>query len=70
MTYTFPCGRWLAKDMEDGAIERELAPQKALQEVIGKDGNTKTKELKIKDKLAGEERLNLWHCCKLMSLQL
>ncbi|XP_012940880.1 lipoxygenase homology domain-containing protein 1 [Aplysia californica] len=55
ITYTFPCNRWLAKDMEDGAIERELLPEKAVQEIIGRDGQTKSKEVKIKDRLKAKK---------------
>nr|KAI8760088.1 lipoxygenase homology domain-containing protein 1-like [Biomphalaria glabrata] len=55
VTYTFPCNRWLAKDEDDGAIERELLPAKLIQEIVGKDGETKSKELKIKDKLESKK---------------
>ncbi|XP_059150632.1 lipoxygenase homology domain-containing protein 1-like isoform X2 [Physella acuta] len=55
ITYTFPCGRWLAKNQEDGAIERELVPEKAVQELVGRDGETKAKELKIKEKLEAKK---------------
>ncbi|ESO97796.1 hypothetical protein LOTGIDRAFT_208950 [Lottia gigantea] len=51
ITYTFPCKRWLARNEEDGAIERELLPDKVVKEVIGKNGEVKAKEVKIKDKL-------------------
>lgn len=53
VTYVFPCRRWLARDEEDGAIERELLPEKATKEIISKDGQVKTQELKIQDKLKG-----------------
>ena len=33
ITYVFPCGRWLAKDEDDGAIVRELVPAK-VREVL------------------------------------
>jgi len=50
ITYIFPCKRWLARDEEDGAIERELVAEKAVQEVM-KNGEVQSKELKLKDKL-------------------
>ncbi|KAH9519113.1 Lipoxygenase y domain-containing protein 1 [Bulinus truncatus] len=55
VTYTFPCNRWLAKNEDDGAIERELLPVKAVQEVVGRDGETKAKELKLKDTLESKK---------------
>ena len=54
MTYTFQCKRWLAKDQDDGAIERELLPSKAVQETVGRDGETKAKEIHLRDKLTGK----------------
>ena len=44
-TYVFPCKRWLAKDEEDGAIVRELVPQKVLEETVSEKGEVKTKEV-------------------------
>ena len=51
ITYTFPCDRWLARDEEDGAIERELVAGRVTEEVMGKDGQVKKKEKKIKEQL-------------------
>ena len=51
VTYSFPCDRWLARDEEDGALERELVAGKIIEEVKGKDGQVKTKEKKIKGQL-------------------
>ncbi|XP_053384453.1 lipoxygenase homology domain-containing protein 1-like isoform X6 [Mercenaria mercenaria] len=50
ITYIFPCKRWLARDEEDNAIERELVAEKAIQEVI-KNGEVQSKEVRIRDKL-------------------
>lgn len=50
ITYTFPCNRWLARDEDNGAIERELVAEKAVQEVM-KNGEVQTKEVKLRDKL-------------------
>ncbi|KAL4225451.1 Lipoxygenase y domain-containing protein 1 [Mactra antiquata] len=50
VTYIFPCKRWLARDEDDSAIERELVAEKAVQEVM-KNGEVQKKELKIRDKL-------------------
>nr|KAG5694176.1 hypothetical protein BaRGS_016022 [Batillaria attramentaria] len=55
ITYVFPCGRWLARNEDDGAIERELLPDKATKEIIGRDGNIKTQDVKIKDKLKAKK---------------
>jgi hypothetical protein len=54
ITYVFPCGRWLARNEEDGAIERELVPQKATKELIGRDGQVKNQDVKLRDKLKGQ----------------
>ena len=48
----FPCKRWLAKDEEDGAIERELVAEKVLDEVVRKDGTIKKKELQRRNTLS------------------
>ena len=50
ITYIFTCGRWLARDEEDGAVERELVAEKAVQEVM-KNGEVVSKDLKLRDKL-------------------
>lgn len=36
--YSFPCGRWLAKGEDDGAIVRELVPKDVTEEIVTKDG--------------------------------
>jgi len=46
----FHVGRWLARDEEDGAVERELVAEKAVQEVM-KNGEVVSKDLKLRDKL-------------------
>ena len=51
-TYVFPCKRWLAKDEEDGAIERELVAEKVFEEVVRKDGTVKKKELQRRNTLS------------------
>ncbi|KAL3842214.1 hypothetical protein ACJMK2_020253, partial [Sinanodonta woodiana] len=51
VTYTFPCDRWLARNEDDGAIERELVAQQAIQETVTKTGKLETKQVKIKDQL-------------------
>ena len=43
-THVFPCNRWLAKGEDDGAIVRELVPQKVLEETVSDRGDVKTKE--------------------------
>ena len=55
----FPCQRWLAKDEEDGAIERELVADKVLDEVVRRDGTVKTKELQRRNTLS----CNCTLCC-------
>jgi len=52
--YTFPCKRWLAKDEEDGAIERELVSDTVLEEVVRRDGTLKKKELQRRNTLTGD----------------
>jgi len=50
--YTFPCKRWLAKDEDDGAIERELVADKVLEEVVRRDGTVKKHELQRRHTLS------------------
>ncbi|XP_070566658.1 lipoxygenase homology domain-containing protein 1-like isoform X2 [Ptychodera flava] len=45
-TFTFPCGRWLARKEDDGAIVRELVPTHIIEETTRKDGSVKKKEVK------------------------
>lgn len=55
ITYTFPCGSWLARNEDGGAIDRELLPQKATKEIISNDGKLKTQDVKIRDKLKAKQ---------------
>ena len=52
-TYVFPCGRWLARDEDDKAIERDLVPEKV------EDGETYSKEKKLKRQLESKKELIL-----------
>ncbi|XP_077979346.1 lipoxygenase homology domain-containing protein 1-like [Glandiceps talaboti] len=45
-TFTFPCGRWLARKEDDGSIVRELVPTHIVEETTRKDGSVKKKEVK------------------------
>jgi len=51
-TYVFPCQRWLARDEDDGAIERELIADKVLEELVRRDGSVKKKELRRQSTLS------------------
>jgi hypothetical protein len=51
-TFTFPCKRWLARNEDDGAIERELVPDKVIEESLRKDGSLKRKEKEQIEKLS------------------
>lgn len=53
-TYVFPCKRWLAKDEDDGAIERELVADKVIDETLRKDGTTSKKELQRRNTLTSK----------------
>ena len=53
-TYTFPCGRWLARDEDDGAIERELVATKVTEEVTRGDGTVKKRDRKLDNVLEGD----------------
>ena len=53
----FPCQRWLAKDEDDGAIERELVSDTVFEEVVRRDGSVKTKELQRRNTLSGNYTL-------------
>ncbi|XP_048241483.1 lipoxygenase homology domain-containing protein 1-like isoform X2 [Haliotis rufescens] len=55
ITYEFPCDRWLARNEDDGAIVRELLPKKATKEVIGRDGEVKVVDHKLRDKLQAKK---------------
>ncbi len=52
--YSFPCGRWLARGEEDGALERELVPDRIVSETTRKDGSLKRKEKDTKHGLTGK----------------
>lgn len=54
ITYTFPCDRWLARDEEDKALERELVAAKVTEETVGKDGKVKQKDKKMKEQLVSK----------------
>ena len=58
-TFTFTCDRWLARGEDDSAIERELVPDKIVQESTRKDGSVKKKEIDTRGKL--ECNLHLIH---------
>ena len=49
-TYVFPCNRWLARDEDDRAIERDLVAKKIVDEKF-KDGEVKSKEREVDDTL-------------------
>ena len=46
----FPCGRWLARDEDDRAIERDLVPLKSIDENL-KGYEVEVKEKNIRDRL-------------------
>lgn len=48
--FVFPCNRWLARDEDDKAIERDLIPAKVIDEKF-QDGEIKTKEKDVKQHL-------------------
>lgn len=47
----FPCNRWLARDEEDKAIERDLVPEKVIDESYTASGDVKSKEKNVRDRL-------------------
>ena len=53
-THVFSCKRWLARDEEDGAIERELVPDRVFEEVVKKDGSVRKKEKRRESSLECE----------------
>ncbi len=62
--FTFSCKRWLARGEDDSAIERELVPDKIVQEITKKDGSIKRKEISQKGKLEGmlyPQKIALFH---------
>ena len=55
----FPCDRWLARDEDDGALERELVATKVTEEFTRGDGTVKKKDRKLDNVLEGETLLLL-----------
>ena len=47
----FKCGRWLARDEDDGAIERELVASEVVEETLKKDGSIKRKKVDKRNSL-------------------
>jgi hypothetical protein len=47
--YVFPCNRWLARDEDDKAIERDLVASKILDEKFD-NGELKTREKDVRDR--------------------
>uniref|UniRef100_H2ZAW7 PLAT domain-containing protein n=1 Tax=Ciona savignyi TaxID=51511 RepID=H2ZAW7_CIOSA len=54
-TSTFTCGRWLARDEDDGEIVRELVPTKIVKEQVTKSGKLKRSESKLDDALKNQQ---------------
>ena len=48
--FVFPCNRWLARDEDDRAIERDLVASKMIDERL-EDGETKSREKEMRDQL-------------------
>jgi hypothetical protein len=48
--FVFPCNRWLARDEDDKAIERDLVAEKIIDEKYD-NGEVRTKEKKVRDRL-------------------
>ena len=57
--HVFPCNRWLARDEDDRAIERDLVVAKLIDETM-KGGEFKSKEKDVRDKL--DSKLNKKLC--------
>lgn len=57
----FPCRRWLARDEDDKAIERDLVAEKLVDEKY-EHGEIKSKEKEIRNRL--ESKLPLNHSSK------
>lgn len=47
----FPCNRWLARDEDDKAIERDLVPEKVIDESYTAGGDVKSREKNVRDRL-------------------
>jgi hypothetical protein len=52
--YVFACDRWLARDEDDHAIERELVPTEVIEETLKRDGSVKKKNITKKNSLISE----------------
>ena len=52
----FPCNRWLARDEDDRAIERDLVATKMIDEKL-EAGETKTKEKDVRDQLESKTKI-------------
>ncbi len=52
----FPCNRWLARDEDDRAIERDLVVSKIIDENL-KDGEVKSREREVRDKLESNKSI-------------
>ena len=52
--FVFPCNRWLARDEDDRAIERDLVATKVIDERI-EDGETRSREKDIRDQLESKK---------------
>jgi hypothetical protein len=55
--YVFPCNRWLARDEDDKAIERDLIPEKIIDEKLD-HGELKSREKNVRNHL---ERKKIFH---------
>ena len=56
----FPCNRWLARDEEDKAIERDLVPEKVIDESYTASGDVKSKEKNVRDRLESKKSLSVF----------
>ncbi|XP_077976546.1 lipoxygenase homology domain-containing protein 1-like isoform X1 [Styela clava] len=54
-TYLFNCGRWLARDEDDGQIIRELVPTKKIEEKMSRRGQMKRMESTLSDTLKNQQ---------------
>ncbi|CAK8676643.1 unnamed protein product [Clavelina lepadiformis] len=54
-TYLFNCGRWLARDEDDGEIVRELVPTQLVKEQVTRSGKMKRTESVIEDALKNQQ---------------
>nr|CAB3263471.1 lipoxygenase homology domain-containing protein 1-like [Phallusia mammillata] len=54
-TYLFTCGRWLARDEDDGEIVRELVPTQLVKEQMTRSGKMKRTESRLEDSLKSQK---------------